>query len=189
MISKERKFVGWSDHLDFLCRYMQMIRARSPLFFEQQGKALALARLMTITNIAEDRRSVTVDSLAGRPISGPEITDMTLGQMRAEIQKDAAWMANLNWTIRTSLDPYNPVICSEQALLLTGDAPPLEEAITHPSTRVYFPIYWQACLVGRIEPFRADLEEFETTEYLSVRRLVSGVAREMVISPRPLANL
>ncbi len=45
---------------------MQMIRARSPLFFDQWREQSKAIRVATITDVGADWRSLKVDSLEGR---------------------------------------------------------------------------------------------------------------------------
>jgi Protein of unknown function (DUF4238) len=186
---QDRHFIGWREHLDFLLSYMQMIRARSPLFFDLHKKKLGTMKLAQIKSIAEDRRSLIVDDIQGRLITGPEMTDMTLGQMRAEIKKGADWMTRLHWTIRVTLDPHDPVITSEHPLFTTGEFDLSRSPIVDPSAVVYFPLCWQACLMGRVEPFSSDIDPFRAGELDGLRSMISGLANELVISPHPIPNL
>jgi hypothetical protein len=50
---------------------MQMIRARSPLFFDQWREQSKTIRLATIAEVLSDRR-IKVDSLEGRPMTEGE---------------------------------------------------------------------------------------------------------------------
>jgi hypothetical protein len=182
-------FVGWRHHLDFLLCYIQMIRARSPLFFDLQKQHLQTMKVSRIVSIAEDRKSVTVDNIQGRSITGPEMTDMTLAQMRAEIKKGADWMSQLHWQIRTTLDPHDPVITSEHPLFSTGRFDLTQSPIFDASTVVNFPLCWQACLIGRVEPFLCDIDPFRPPELRGLRAMITGLANELVISPYPVRDL
>jgi hypothetical protein len=48
---QRRNFVGWREHIAFLLPYMQMIRARSPQFFAEQGQALANAKMASVVAV------------------------------------------------------------------------------------------------------------------------------------------
>jgi hypothetical protein len=90
-------FRSWIDQKKFLLSYMQMIRARSPLFFDQwreQSKAILVA---TITEVGADGRSLKVDSLEGRPPTEAEIQNWTISKMREEIKKGPDWLENFHW--------------------------------------------------------------------------------------------
>ena len=165
------RFIGWEKHTDFLLPYMQMIRARSPQYFEEQKRALDAWKVAKITSIAEDRKSLTVDDIAGYSLSDAEIQNWSLGFMRNEIKNGATWMADFHWQLRTTFDPYNPVITSESPLTVAGDIGkgdgPMTMEILKQSA-VYFPLCWQACLVGRAQPFDRDLVTFEQSDLGSV---------------------
>jgi hypothetical protein len=66
---------------------MQMIRARSPLFFaqrEDEGKAL---QTWTVKDVRADGKTLTLTSMEPAPPPAPFITNRTITQMREEIQK------------------------------------------------------------------------------------------------------
>ena len=78
--------------------------------------------------------------------------------MREEIKKGAAWMEGFHWQIRTTFDPYNPVVTSEAPLFVKNDGSLAGETmtmdvLTRTTSLVYFPLCWQACLVGRTRLF------------------------------------
>lgn len=186
------RFAGWKAHLDFLLRYMQMVRARSPKFFVDQGRALEGSQIARITNVDHAAGSITHDAL--RRLTKDEIHDFALSHMRREIQNGAAWMADLHWQVRTALDPYNPVITSEQPLFVKGERTLLGdvmtlEVLTDSRTTIYFPLCWEACLIGRVEPFDADVEPFVQQDLLEFRHMVAEMAPETVISPQRIEGL
>lgn len=63
-----RKFENWKDHLDFLLRYVQMMRARSILFFEHLNAETKNLRAWTIQEISPDRRTLTLRSMIPEPL-------------------------------------------------------------------------------------------------------------------------
>jgi hypothetical protein len=92
---------------------MQMIRARSPLFFDQWRERSKTIRIATITEVGADGRSIKVDSLEGRPMTQGEIQNWTIARMREEINKGPDWMANFHWALRYTDSPTDPVIAAE----------------------------------------------------------------------------
>jgi hypothetical protein len=83
------------EHRDFLLHYMQMIRARSILFFEQkyaEGKNL---RAFVVDKVNPDGRSATVRSLTASELPDDFIKNWTITEMRTEIQKGAVWLQEL----------------------------------------------------------------------------------------------
>jgi hypothetical protein len=114
-------FRSWTDHKKFLLSYMQMIRARSPLFFDQWREKSKMLRLATIVEVGADRRSVKVDSLEGRPMTEAEIQNWTISQMREEIKKGPDWLANFHWALRYTDTPGDPFIAAEQSLVIMGN--------------------------------------------------------------------
>lgn len=120
----ENNFAKWTDDLDFLLAYMQMIRARSPLFFAQkeaEGRAL---RGVTVTG-AGTNDQITVDSLELRPLPETFIRNRIIVHMREEIEKGASWLANFHWCLRYTDSPLDPVITSKQPVYSSGRIPTL----------------------------------------------------------------
>jgi hypothetical protein len=146
----DSQFSNWLDHREFLLRYMQMIRVRSPLCFEQKRTGAKTAQAFVIEEISEDRRKLKV-----RPteLSDSFIKNRSLTEMKEEMQKGADWLNNCDWALRYCDSPQNSFITSNGPFVGTG---PLEgqdqqvswEALRHPDTLFYFPLCWQACIVG-----------------------------------------
>jgi hypothetical protein len=114
----DQNFAGWQQHREFLLPYMQMIRVRSPQYFVEQKRAVVGSFLGKVVTVDENQRKITYDST---PLTDSEVHDHTLGRMRDEFSKGPAWMANLHWQIRTTLNPRDPVVTSEQPLFVKGE--------------------------------------------------------------------
>jgi hypothetical protein len=72
-----KHFRNWHKHLGFLLRYMQMIRARSLLFFaqkEDEGKAL---QAWTVKDVHPDGKTLTLTSMEPVPPPAPFIKNRT----------------------------------------------------------------------------------------------------------------
>lgn len=184
---KTTDFVEWKQHLDFLLVYMQMIRVRSPQFFVEQGQELTEATVATITSVDHAESKITYDNV--RRLTEAEVHDFTLTKMREEFKKGATWMANFYWQIRTTFDPKNPVTTSEAPLFVKGVKANTERAmtmeiLTDAGSEVWFPLCWQATLVGRTQPFDVDRVTLGEGELDELRHVIAEMAPQYVISPQ-----
>lgn len=180
-------FAEWKEHLNFLLTYMQMIRVRSPQFLVEQGQELAEATVATVTSADHTENKLTYDNV--RRLSEDEVHDFTLAKMREEFKKGATWMAEFHWQIRTTFDPKNPVTTSEAPLFVKGIKPNPERAmtmeiLTDAGSEVWFPLCWEAALVGRIEPFDSDWVSFDPKDLNVLRHVVAEMAPQYLISPQ-----
>ena len=182
---ERRRYKGWvKQHRAFLLGYMQMMRARSPLFVQQQTAQNRLMRGATIT--AVDGNKITVDSLELRPLPEPFIRNRTISNIREEISKGPDWMLNFNWCLRYTKTPCEPFVTGPQPLLLEGPAPTIAEAITHPDTVIWFPISWRACLIGSLRRFDIGTDEAHPTLLRHVREMCARPQSGYIVSPRPV---
>jgi hypothetical protein len=184
LISK--KFENWRDHRDFLLRYIQMMRARSLLFFDHQqvdGKNL---RAWTIEEISPDRRSVTVRSMTPEPLPDTFIRNWTITQMRTEIQKGAAWLNDFNWALRYCDSPAAPFVISETPFVSEGRHADLADALRDTETLLFFPLCWQACLIGSRQFFYVETDRFGDEDMRKARRMYRESAKLFLLSPRQL---
>jgi hypothetical protein len=189
---REVNFGNWQDELPFLLSYMEMIRVRSPLYFEEQGQAVANSFLGRVVSVDESGRKIVYDN--SHPLTEDEVHDHTLIKMQEEFQKGSPWMEDFHWQIRTTFDSSNPVTTSESPLFVKIDRPGFNgpmtnEALRDPATEVYFPLCWEACLVGRSAPFEADVRSFEQTDLDQLRHMMAEMAPEFVVAPQVLHGL
>jgi hypothetical protein len=181
-------FHSWIEHKQFLLSYMQMIRARSPLFFYQWREQSKTIRVATITKVLSNR-SFNVDSFEGRPMTEGEIQNWTISQMREEIRKGPDWLANFHWALRYTDSPGDPVITAEQPLVSIGNSSDIETAVRDPETLIYFPICWQAFLFGSLRHFDVETEEFHPDTLQRVRRAYIENGRKFLVSPQKVDGL
>jgi hypothetical protein len=132
---------------------------------------------------------VTVDSLELRPFPERVVRNGVISQMRQEINRGPDWMLNFNWCLRYTNSPSDPFVTGTQPLLLESPAPTLNEAMTHPDTLIWFPICWQACLVGSLRRFDEGTFEAHRTLLTHARELFKRPTTGYVISPRNLDQL
>ena len=174
-------FARWFDHRDFLLRYFQMTRARSPLFFEQQLAQSKNTQAFEILTISEDRRKVQV-----RPKQLPDTyhKNKAIADMIAEIQKGVDWLDGFDWALRYCSDPEDPFIVSDTACVVEGTYPRLEASIfALPDTLIFFPLCWQACLVGSRRHFYIKTERFASRDLKTMRQRHRDFATRYIVSP------
>jgi hypothetical protein len=164
---------------------MQMIRARSPLFFDQWREQSKTIRVATITEVLSDRR-IKVDSLEGRPMTEGEIQNWTISKMREEIKKGPDWLANFHWALRYTDSSVDAVVTAEQPLVCIGTSTDVASALKDPETLVYFPICWQAFLFGSVRRFDVETERFHPDTLQRVRRAYIENGRKFLVSPQKL---
>lgn len=179
-------FGDWTKHLDFLRMYMQMIRLRSPLYMHQTKDGLQNTRIHQVTGVDPETNSVTLDDMRGRPLTEAEKHDHTLSLMRQEFNRGIDWMQDFHWTLRVTYDPNDPVISGDQPLAVRADGA-LEAAMGRADTWLFFPLCWQACLVGNRIPWERDIEPFPPDKLRVYRRTVVDFAQRFIVSPTKLA--
>jgi hypothetical protein len=178
-------FSSWIGHKEFLLAYMQMIRARSPLFFDQWHGQAKTIRLATVTEVLHEH-AVKVDSLEGRAMTEGEIQNWTISKMREEIKKGPDWLADFHWALRYTDSPSDPVITAEQPFVSIGISSDVAAAMSHPDTLIYFPICWQAFLFGSVRRFDVETERFHPDTLQWVRRAYIQNGRNFLVSPQKL---
>jgi hypothetical protein len=180
------RFAGWKDHLDFLLQYMQMMRARSLLFFKQQHAEGENLRVLIIEEIAPDRKSVKVRSMTPEPISNDQIKNRALTEMLAEIQKGAAWLNDFHWALRFCHSPANPFLICENPLLFRGTHATSAEAFMDPEALLFFPLCWQACLIGSRKVFDIETDRFADADMYEIQKMYRASASLFLLSPQKL---
>jgi hypothetical protein len=179
-------FQRWKDHLDFLLRYAQMMRASSLLFFDnfkEQGKYL---RVWTVEEVNPDRRSVKVRSIIPEPLSEAGIKNWTITNMCGEIRKGAAWLKDFKWCLRYCNSPDVPFIISDIPFIASGPQVEVGPGLQDPDTLLFFPLCWQACLIGSRRFFEKDLGRFPEEDLRRAQKIYQESATLFVLSPRQL---
>jgi hypothetical protein len=184
-----QQFAQWKSHREFLLRYIQMMRARSLLFFEHQHAEGKNLRALVIEEIAPDRRSVKVRSMTPEPLSEEFIRNRAIAEMSAEIQKGAAWLNDFHWALRYADSPASPFIVSEIPLLSYGHHAQVADALQDPETLLFFPLCWQACLIGSRQVFDVETDKFGEEDMRRAQIMYRESAKLFVLSPRKLDNL
>jgi Protein of unknown function (DUF4238) len=178
------QFSNWTDHLDFLLRYFQMMRARSPLAFEQRQARDRNRQFLKVVKVSG--RALTYEP--AQPTDA-WLKDKAIAEMREEIQKGADWLNRFDWALRYSASPEVPFILSDTPCIVEGKFSTLEEAMQRPDTLIVFPLCWQACLFGSLARFDVKTDEFSSEDLQIMHRKHFDKAREFVVSPVRLEGL
>ena len=187
-----RNFKGWvKQHKHFLLEYAQMMRARSPLFLQQQTAQNENTRTMTVTSVGPGNQ-VGVDTTVPYPPPAQFIRNRTITAMREEIKKGPDWMENFNWCLLYTRSVFDPFVTGTQPIVVEGkypdsnDAPVLEDALKDHKTIIWFPLCWQACLVGTVDRFDEGTAEAPPSLISHVRGMFRRPSTGYVISPRKI---
>jgi hypothetical protein len=186
---RKKGFRNWTKHLDFLLRYMDMIRARSPIYFAHREAAWKATPTWIIDKV--DGNKITLKSMEGSPPPDNFIKNRTISQMREEIQKNGAWLRDFNWALRYAESVAEPFVASE-APFVADEIPKGvsdDEALKHPDTLLYFPVCWQVCLFGSIRRFDRGTDKLESRDMEVARRKYRVFAKEFLISPTKLDDI
>jgi hypothetical protein len=182
----EQQFGNWREHLDFLLRYAQMMRARSLLFFEGQEAEWSKAKGWIVEEVLPDGKSIKVKSMTPEPLPAAFIRNRTIVEMREEVKKGAAWLKTLNWCLRYSDSPASPFIISEIPFVCRGRSSDLAEALQDSETLLFFPLCWQACLIGSRQFFDKETDRFGRADMHTTQKMYRDCAKLFVLSPTRL---
>jgi hypothetical protein len=191
LLSLRRKgFRNWTKHLPFLLRYVDMIRARSPLYFAHREAAWKATPTWVVDKVI-DEKSFTVKSLEGSPPSDDFIKNRTIFQMREEIQKNGAWLWDFNWALRYTDSVSEPFVAHETPLVVDEVAKGVPESgiLQHPATLLYFPVCWQVCLFGSRQRFDRGTGKLDSRDTQVFRRKYRVFAKEFLIAPTELDDI
>jgi hypothetical protein len=133
---------------------------RSPLFREHLLQALEQIPPMVIDEVLERQPHPTkpgMESIKARvkpmPQTGQDLKtayrDLSISKMRADMQAVPQYFFDLDWCLRFTSDSKRPIITADDAVRLEGPDPTKADPLRHLDTVIYFPICWQACLIGR----------------------------------------
>jgi Protein of unknown function (DUF4238) len=182
------RFDGWASELEFFLSCMQMMRARSPLFLAQKAEENKAVRGWRVKAVGPGPNQLTLESMEAAPMPDMWVRNRTIVQMREEVEKDPAWMREFHWCLRYTESPYDPVTTSEQPLVSAGPRNNPVNGLHDPETLIYFPLCWQACLIGNIHKFDVETDKFAPALLQTVRSLYLDNATQFIISPQRLAD-
>jgi hypothetical protein len=103
-------FETWSDHLEFLLRYFQMMKERSPLAFEQRMERDRKNQFFRLVKNPEGRL-LTYEPFQ---ITDAFLKDKAIAEMHQEINKGADdWLNGFHWALRYCVSPDEPFVLSD----------------------------------------------------------------------------
>jgi hypothetical protein len=155
----------WTKHRRRLVRYAQMLYLRSRLFREEY----AASRGLSTEACKGESIRVMLDQLRECPVPLARL------KLQLLISRDCRW----------------PFITSDCPVVMENTSPQKLsrlEAITDRFTYVIWPISWDMCLIGSVDPLPLGevLDVPSMVDY--ARKLISRSAREFLISPHQLAE-
>ena len=112
---------------------------------------------------------------------------MVITEMRAEIAKGISWSNEFSWVLRFTNNPSDPFVVSENPVIVDGNAKDLAEAWRLPEALIFFPLCWQACLIGRRTPFERETSSFEGSDLQRLRQIYLQLSKIFLVSPTQLA--
>jgi hypothetical protein len=176
-------FAQWTKHREFFLRFMRMMGVRSPLFREQKTAEGKTMRALVVEEVYHDRKAIKVKSLTPSPVPPAFIRNRAITQMREEIQKGVAWLADFHWALRYTESVTDPFVISELPFAAEGPPGELKDVLTHPDTLLVFPLCWQACLFGSVRKFDVETDKFDTADMRTTRRKYKAWAGQFLLSP------
>ena len=183
----KRSFRHWRKRLDFLLRYMQMLRVRSPLYFDQRKAEGETLRAAVIQEVHRDTNSLTTGEF--KPLSAEQVKNWTLGKMREELYKGGDWLWDFQWALRYCDSVNEPFVTTEAPFVAEGPPGDITEQINHPDTLLIFPICWQACLFGSRLRFDKGTDKYEGEALKVFRRKYRSYAKAFLVSPSKLDDI
>lgn len=181
-------FKKWTEFRDFLLAYLQMMRARSLLFMTQIQKTGENLRGVVIKEISADRRSVKLGSVTPSPLPATFVKNWSLAQMREEIHRGPAWLEGFNWALRYTDSPADPFIVGDGPVVFSTPQPTITLGMQDPETLLFFPLCWQACLIGSRQFFEIETDRFAHEDMCKVRRIYKDTAELFLVAPRKLED-
>lgn len=173
----ENNFDCWTDHLDFLLRFAQMMRARSLVFFEQKHEAWKNTPTWIVKEVLDDR-TVRLESMTPKPPPDHFIKNRTIIEMQAEIKCGSAWAKDYHWSLRYTETPKEPFIICESPFVATDTYPPL---------LLMLPISWKACLYGvPNDRGYSKTEKVDLDSLRQMRKMYRQGAKQYLVSPTKL---
>jgi hypothetical protein len=94
--------------------------------------------------------------------------------MREEIKKGPDWMDNFHWCLRYTQSVADPFVTGTQPIVVEG---------RYPDSNIWFPLCWQACLVGAVDRFDEGTAVAPPSLIRHVRGMFRRPSTGYIISP------
>jgi hypothetical protein len=95
-------------------------------------------------------------------------------------------MKDFNWALRCCDSPLSPFVVSELPVVLLGPHASAIESFREAESLLFFPLCWQACLIGSRQYFDVDKEKFGDHDMAVVQKMYMASAKAFVVSPQPI---
>jgi hypothetical protein len=181
----ESGFHNWTEHQDFLLRFMQMMRVRSALFFAQQIELTKAGPLAIIEEVISERE-LKIRYVGASEMPAALFKNQALTQMRQEIEQEPNFFEDFDWALRFTDSPSDPFVTTESPVGMIGKGTDSAKAIDDSETLFFFPICWQACLIGSRRHFHVKTDQFCSADLRSMRRILRENAKSFLVSPTKL---
>jgi hypothetical protein len=121
------------------------------------------------------------------PQTGEELktalNNLTVSKMRADLLEVPQFFYDFDWCLRYTTDPAKPVITADEPIRLEGDVQSEQLALGHFWTKIYFPLCWQACLIGSPKVLLPKTRVFGPSQLGEIQRKYLGSSCRFVYSP------
>jgi hypothetical protein len=139
-------------------------------------------RAWVVEEVMPDGKSVKVGSMTPERLPPESIRNWTITQMRAQIQRGATWLNDFNWALRCCESSAEPFVISEMPLMASGPPGDFAEMLRNPETLLFFPLCWQACLIGSRQFFEEESGVFGQQDMRMARRMYREKADLFLVS-------
>ncbi len=194
-------FARWPQHKDFLLHFGQMLRVRSMLYRVQNTTEFDSAQMFTRTELVHrepdpERPGMFRESWKYEPFSPRDEQERSrlarnkaITDMREELKKGTGWFEEFDWMLQYTEDAGDPVITSDQPVVVDGGASTLEKAVfgRHPDTLIFVPLCWQMCLIGSPRRFIHETARFHPADLSRLRSIYRKTAHEFLVSTTKIA--
>ena len=179
-------FENWTDFRDFLLCYLQMMRARSLSFMAEMRKTGENLRGLVIKEVLPYGKSVKVDSLTPTRLPANFITNWTIGQMTEEIDKGEGWANEFNWALRYADSVEDPFVVGDGPVVFSTPSSTVADGWHNPESLLFFPLCWQACLIGSRKFFEIETSRFAKEDMHTIRQIYRDTTEIFLVSPQRL---
>lgn len=192
-------FASWLQHKDFLLHFGQMLRTRSLLYRFQSISEFDSLQMFTLTELivresdpeqpGKYRETWKYEPFKPRDELERQrlARNKAITDMREELKKGPDWFADFDWTLQYTESPDDPIITSDQPVVVDGRADSLERAVVgrHADTLIFIPLCWQMCLIGSPRRFLESTGRFQPADLARLRSIQRKTANEFLAATTP----
>jgi hypothetical protein len=166
-------FSRWKRHLPFLFRYINQLRVRSRLFRQHVLQSFEQTPPMVVGEVViHSETGRTGLKLKPMAQTGKELetahNNLSISKMRADLLNVPPFFYDFDWCLRTTADINRPVIIADEPIRLEIGSQ--ERPYQHFETRIWFPLCWQACLIGSPKPQLPNTKAFSQDRLSELRQ-------------------